>query len=151
MFFETIIEEKTVDEIMSVIQHNRNFLEDKSNLTYTVNGFQSQNIVDLFTDSLKKSMLSNNCFYKDIFYIHYIEYKNGGYQKEHNHIITETYSFILYLNNAVGDTVFSKNNIRINPIKGKLIIFDSELDHYGEESTNKKILVGAIKSKEKYG
>ena len=82
----------------------------------------------------------------EIFWLHYIKYNKGGYQKQHNHP-DEKYSFILYLNNADGDTVFKEPmNIKITPEKGKVIIFDAKILHYAEPSfKEKKVLVGAIK------
>lgn len=145
LFFKTKIDNDVVKEITNIININKNKFLDVSNNTCTENGFQSNNIVNFFNENLKKKMMNNQCLYQDIFHIHYIEYKNSGFQKEHNHANTEEYSFILYLNDSVGDTVFS--NTRVSPKKGLLIIFDSTLFHKGEKSINKKILVGAIKKK----
>ena len=141
MFFKTKIPHKVVDLILDTININKQEITpDLENCT--VKGFQTSNINHLFNNDLKKQILDNNCLYQDIFHIHYIEYSEGGFQLIHNHEQTEVYSFILYLNDAVGDTVFE--HTRVSPEKGVLLIFDSRLKHSGEKSLNKKILVGAI-------
>ena len=144
MFFYKL-ENKTMSDIYEVIDKNKHRFNDQSHTTTTENGFQSNNIEHLFNMDLKKKMLSNNDLYKYIFHIHYIEYFNGGFQKEHDHKETEEWSFILYLNDAIGDTVF-ENNI-ISPEKGLLVLFDAKLKHSSKKSFNKKVLVGSIKSK----
>ena len=40
-----------------------------------------------------------------------------------------------------------ENKKRVKPKKGKLVIFDSTLKHWGEKSVGKKVLVGAINKK----
>ena len=145
LFFKTKIDSSVVDEINNVINKNKDKFLDVSNDTCTEKALQSQNIINFFDENLKIKMMNNQCLYQDIFHIHYIEYENSGFQREHNHAKYEEYSFILYLNDSIGDTVFP--HARISPEKGLLIIFDSKLDHRGDKSLNKKILVGAIKKK----
>ena len=147
LFYTTKIKNKTVDKIVNLIEKKKINFIDESPATATVKGFQSKNIENIFDDTLKKQMLDNQCLYQDIFHIHYIEYFNQGYQEEHNHFNTEEYSFILYLNDSTGDTVFPHKTIQ--PKKGLLVIFDSRFMHKGKKSLNKKILVGAIKAKNK--
>jgi hypothetical protein len=80
-----------------------------------------------------------------LFHIHLIEYFTNGHQSGHNHETTEDYSFILYLNDSDGNTVFEELG-EIKPKKGRLIFFKSDLWHYGRPSTmNKKVAVGALK------
>ena len=95
--------------------------------TCTILGFQSENI-------LKYSK-----------YLHLIDYEKNGYQLEHDHKKTEDYSCILYLNNCnTGHTVF-ESSLKIKPEKNKLIVFKSDLKHYGETClSNKKVAVGAM-------
>tara|TARA_R100001510_G_C7646824_1_gene204137 strand:+ start:1496 stop:1939 length:444 start_codon:yes stop_codon:yes gene_type:complete len=145
LFHKTTIRSEIVDEIIETVHKHKSNFVDVSHSTATEKGFQSPNILTIFDINLIKEMLDNQCLYQDIFHIHYIEYSNGGFQKPHNHFKSEEYSFILYLNDAVGDTIFSHTTI--TPKKGLLIIFDSSLEHSGKESINKKILVGAIKNK----
>lgn len=116
-------------------------------LTATINGFQTINVVNFFTEEIKLKILNNYDLSKIIKHIHFIEYFNGGFQKEHNHERTEKDSFILYLNDSDGDTVFKLKNeeVRVNPEKGKIIFFDAKIFHYATQSFwNKKIMVGAI-------
>tara|TARA_A100001391_G_scaffold106581_1_gene71488 strand:+ start:204 stop:647 length:444 start_codon:yes stop_codon:yes gene_type:complete len=145
LFYKTTIKSEIVDKIVETVNKYKFNFEDVSHDTNTEKGFQSPNILNIFDNNLIKEMLDNQCLYQDIFHVHYIEYFDGGFQAIHNHFKSEEYSFILYLNDAVGDTVFS--HTAITPKKGLLVIFDSRLDHSGKESINKKILVGAIKKK----
>jgi len=147
MFYITKIDNNIVDKIVKVIDKYKWDFVDVSSETSTEQGFQSSNIINIFDDNLKKEMLDHQCLYQDIFHIHYLEYFNGGYQLNHNHLESEEYSFILYLNDAIGDTIFTHK--RIKPQKGLLVIFDSSLNHSGDKSINKKILVGAIKQKKR--
>ena len=145
MFKIIKIPKTIINKIFSVVEKNK--LKEKCiDTTFTVNGYQSDNIVKLFNKNLLKKILPIQEFYKKIFHIHYIEYFLNGYQEEHNHINSEKYSFILYLNNSNGDTIFNHPiNKRICPELGKLIFFDSSIGHKGEMSTqSKKILVGAV-------
>ena len=146
LFHIAKIKDEIVDQVIAIVDKNKEQFSDVSSGTTTENGFQSSNIVNIFDNNLKKEMLDNQCLYQDVYHIHYIEYFNQGFQRKHNHFTSEQYSFILYLNDSVGDTIFSDK--KISPKKGLLIIFDSSLDHAAEKSINKKILVGAIKQKD---
>ena len=145
MFRISYIDKTIIDEIIYILENN-NIVSVKEE-TCTVKGFQTNNIINLFfkTDLLKK-ILPEEDFYKKIFHLHYINYNLNGYQKEHNHIRTEKYSFILYLNNADGNTIFEEPIKKsISPELGKLIFFSSNIWHRSEISTNgKKVLVGAV-------
>lgn len=84
------------------------------------------------------------------FYLHMIDYENGGKMKIHNHIHNEDYSFILYLNSCNdGATVFYINGTQYKcaPEKNKLVLFSSNTFHSAEYSCSKKILVGGLKLK----
>jgi len=146
IFHEEIISLKVIDEIINIIETNKKHFIDVSSETCTNNGFQSQNIVNIFNLELLKKIISFNNFFEKTFHIHYIKYKNNGSQRRHNHASTEKYSFILYLNNSDGGTIFFKPiNKTIYPKKGKLIVFDSSIDHEGSSSfKEKQILVGAV-------
>tara|TARA_Y100001951_G_C11092813_1_gene157677 strand:- start:92 stop:541 length:450 start_codon:yes stop_codon:yes gene_type:complete len=145
MFKVIKISKDVIKKIYLIIKKN-NYKEYTSSTCPTRNGYQSENLIKLFNKNLLKKILPLDDFYKEIFHIHYIEYFLNGYQEEHHHKRTEKYSFILYLNNSDGDTVFKEPiNKRITPELGKLIFFNSEVLHRGERSsTNKKILVGAV-------
>ena len=114
--------------------------------TYTKNGFQTTNILDYKAPKeLSKLIMKEINKELNLFHIHLIEYFNQGEQLVHNHEATEDYSFILYLNDSDGNTVF-ENIGEITPKRGKLIFFKSNIKHFGKPSfRNKKIAVGALK------
>ena len=142
MFIEKQLSDKTINDINYLIENTKLKPTDSVHLTH--NGFQSNNIVNIFSNELLKQMLPDESNF--IFHIHYIHYKKGGHQTRHEHSQTEKISFILYLNDSDGDTVFEEPiNRSIKPEKGKLLLFDSNIWHYGKESfMDKKVLVGAI-------
>jgi len=114
--------------------------------TCTILGFQSENILKYskylhFKNTMEKILKKKY----NVFHIHLIDYEKNGYQLEHDHKKTEDYSFILYLNNCnTGHTVF-ESSLKIKPEKNKLIVFKSDLKHYGETClSNKKVAVGAM-------
>ena len=115
--------------------------------TYTVNGFQSVNILALdSTKELSSRLLKYIDKKLHLFHIHLIDYDKDGQQDTHDHKETEDYSFILYLNDSNGNTVF-ENVCEVSPKKGKLVLFKSDIKHYGKPTnTNKKVAVGALKS-----
>ena len=138
------IDKKIIDKIKKIINLHKGM--DCSSETCTEKGFQSENIVRLFSDSMLKKMIPINELHKKIFHIHYIKYEKGGYQREHLHK-PDDYSFILYLNNSDGDTVLKNPiNEKFSPEKGKMVVFNGKILHYAEPSfKGKEILVGAIK------
>jgi hypothetical protein len=138
------VDKKIVDQITKIVNCYKG--KDYSDETFTEKGFQTKNIIKLFPKNIFKKIIPINELYKKVFWIHYIKYQKGGYQKEHLHE-PDDYSFILYLNNSDGDTVLKNPvNKRFSPKKGKIIIFNGKILHYGEPSfKGKKILVGAMK------
>ena len=147
MFIEKKISSKTIKEIKDVLHEliTNNDFKDASKKTATRHGFQTPNIVNLFSKKLLKKILPIENYYTDINYIHYIYYFPGGWQDEHLHK-DEQYSFILYLNDSDGPTFFKEPiNKKITPQKGKLIFFGAQILHGCEKSfKNKQILVGAV-------
>jgi len=144
MFRVSHINKTIIDEIIYILENNN--IDSVNEETCTVKGFQTNNIINLFKTDLLKKILPEEDLYKKIFHLHYINYNLNGYQKEHNHIRTEKYSFILYLNDADGNTIFEEPIKKsISPELGKLIFFSSDIWHRSEISTNgKKVLVGAV-------
>ena len=114
--------------------------------TFTKNGFQTDNILNYEAPKeLSKLIMKEINKNLNLFHIHLIEYYNQGEQLPHDHKNTEDYSFILYLNNSDGNTVFNDIS-EISPKKGKLVFFKSDILHYGRPSFyQKKIAVGALK------
>ena len=114
--------------------------------TCTKNGFQTPNIL-LYERPKKLSELLMREIGKNLnlFHMHMIDYDKNGEQLPHDHKKSEDYSFILYLNDSDGNTVF-ENIGEIKPKKGKLVFFESHLLHYARPSVrNKKVAVGALK------
>lgn len=146
MVKECMIPDQIVDKILQMLKALEvNNLGTKEE-TCTKNGFQSPNILEFVGGSKIKSdiekILDND---ENIFHMHLIHYHGGGFQEPHNHARTEDSSFILYLNDSDGNTVF-ENLGEIQPKKGKLVYFSSDLVHYGKPSfQDKKICVGALK------
>jgi len=138
------VDNKTLNEITKIIKSYKG--TDTSSKTFTEKGFQTENIVKLFSKDILKKIVTINDLYKKIFWVHFIKYKKGGYQTEHLHPL-DSYSFILYLNDSDGDTVLKDPvNKNFSPKKGKIIIFSGNILHYAKPSfKGKKILVGAIK------
>ena len=136
-----IVKENVTDYFLDILNNKRNMNRAKG--TCTVNGWQTENIIELVDRNILKDL---GGFYPNIFHLHLIEYYQGGYQLYHNHIKTEEESFILYLNDCPdGDTIFEEF-IKISPRKNILVHFLSNLNHRGDLSwEGKKILVGAIK------
>ena len=144
-------EYKISDELVNDFLTTLDILKDNNYRTdaktWTINGFQTDNILNLkTTHELAKNLLKEIKKDLDLFWIHLIEYNQAGAQTAHDHSMTEDYSFILYLNDSDGNTVF-ENVCEVSPKKGKLVLFKSDIKHYGKPTTtNKKVAVGALKS-----
>ena len=150
MIYNYNISNNTVEKILDLLSR-QNFINEAHN-TCTKKGYQTGNIIDIFSKDLLKEMLPHDNFYDRCFHMHYIEYLNGGYQKKHNHEKTEKYSSILYLNDSDGLTYFEEpinelwfEKVKITPKKGKTLVFKSDVNHGAEASfKNKRVLVGAM-------
>jgi hypothetical protein len=83
--------------------------------------------------------------------LHLIDYQKRGYQKGHDHTIHDNeYSYVLYLTTCVkgGETVFKSNKSKkvVMPERGKLVLFDKFLYHYGRPTIDrKKAAVGGLR------
>lgn len=82
-------------------------------------------------------------------YMHMVDYTNGGIMSVHSHKHNEDYSFILYLNDCFdGHTVLHlKNQYRVTPKKGTVLLFSSLIPHSSEYSKSKQVFVGGLKTK----
>jgi len=82
-------------------------------------------------------------------YMHMVDYTNGGIMSVHSHKHNEDYSFILYLNDCSdGHTVLHlKNQYRVTPKKGTVLLFSSLIPHSSEYSKSKQVFVGGLKTK----
>jgi hypothetical protein len=140
------ISDNLVDMFVEKLQIFRDANLSCKDQTSTENGFQTDNILNYkHSRELADRLLTEINKNLDLFHIHLIEYFLNGHQSGHNHETTEDYSFILYLNDSDGNTVFKEYG-EIKPKKGKLVFFKSDVWHYGKPSTmNKKVAVGALK------
>jgi hypothetical protein len=147
MIFKTKVLNTTVDKLLKLLDQDLYPKDWSFKESCTNNGKQTENIISLIPKEILNEILFFNNFKEKLFHIHYIEYAQGGNQELHSHINTEKYSFILYLNDSDGDTVFLVDNKKLNitPKKGTLVLFSSDIPHYALKSIkNKKVLVGAI-------
>ena len=95
-------EYKISDELVNDFLTTLDILKDNNYRTdaktWTINGFQTDNILNLkTTHELAKNLLKEIKKDLDLFWIHLIEYNQAGAQTAHDHSKTEDYSFILYL------------------------------------------------------
>ena len=82
------------------------------------------------------------------FYVHMINYENGGKMDVHKHDHNEDYSFILYLNSCTdGETILytSEGEYKVTPEKNKVLLFSSKIPHSATYSKSKRVLVGGLK------
>ena len=115
---------------------------------FTKNGFQTRPCLWYFDTKILDEMVGKYADYRKIDHLHLIEYEKSGWQKEHTHEKTDWFSFVLYLNDSDGSTVFNidEKEFEVKPEKGKIIYFSGKIKHKGLETTmNKKVLVGSLK------
>ena len=140
-----------IDELLDLLEYwkaRTPILEIRNAKNKTQNGYQTGNVLypTLHSKLVKELQLEEYNFD----HMHLIEYFQGGYQDRHNHEEYEDKSFILYLNDSDGDTVFYRDNevISTKPKRGKLVVFDANIQHQGLESKlNKKVAVGGLQCK----
>jgi hypothetical protein len=145
MYVTYYLNDEFVNDIIKMIRKYTGKYYRKN--THTKKGLQTYNIRNLFENDMLKKIIPINNLHKKIYNMWYVKYHKGGYQTEHWHP-TEEQSFILYLNNADGDTFFKDPiNIKVTPKKGKIILFDSRIKHSANPSfKGKKVLVGGMHS-----
>jgi len=82
------------------------------------------------------------------FYVHMINYENGGRMHVHKHDHNEDYSFILYLNSCNdGETILhtTEGEYKVTPERNKVLLFPSNIPHSAAYSKSKRVLVGGLK------
>lgn len=142
-----------IEELLNLLEYWKErtpIIDMNISLTTTYNGYQTGNVL---YPTLKNNLLRilNHYFNLskiDFFHMHLIEYMKEGYQDKHDHNKHEDISFILYLNDSDGDTIFHVDGkeIKEKPEKGKIILFDANIKHQALVSNlNKKVAVGGIK------
>lgn len=86
----------------------------------------------------------------EYFYVHMINYENGGKMDVHKHDHNEDYSFIFYLNSCDdGETILHTNEgqYKITPEKNKILLFPSSIPHSAAYSKSKRVFVGGLRIK----
>lgn len=143
------------DKWLIYFKYKSDLVQDVTNNCLSKNCFATKNLLQFvgdteFLDGIKdlkticQKIVNKKLKY---FYLHMIDYENGGEMISHKHDHNEDFSFILYLNTCDdGDTVLHLNNqIKIKPHKNKLLIFSSDIVHSAIFSNKKRILVGGLK------
>ncbi len=143
--------------LLDFIQNYPQVYRDVTNHCLSPNCFASNNLLNLITDNQfvnKINFILGECEKHipdkvDYFYIHMVDYKNGGDMLIHKHDHNEDYSFILYLNDCDDGytTLYTDRPIRVKPETGKILIFSSDVYHSATSSNSKKVLVGGLKIK----
>ena len=149
MFVIDQIDDDIVDYSLGLLEEAKSLDGVKVDVdsTYTFNGIQTTNIEMCYSDAQKLRILKDRFPYQSLHHMHLIEYFEGGYQERHDHKKYEDYTFIIYLNDADGDTLFYFNDetIRVTPKRGQILLFSADILHEGLPSyQSKKVLVGAI-------
>lgn len=131
--------------------------KELSNTCLASNCFATKNILNFIDDTEfnnKINYIKDLCEQKiseqlDYFYLHMIDYKNGGKMDIHKHSHNEQYSFVYYLNTCDdGETILHLNkDINIKPVKNNILFFSSDIYHSANFSNSKRILVGGFNSK----
>ena len=140
------------------LQEPTGFSNDKKN-----SGYQSSNLL-LWEDKefqffIREKLYDFICKNLGIpgiryYWVHILEYENGGSMDIHDHKHNEDFVFFIYLSSCqTGDTIFYLNDesmkrtsVRIKPEKGMGACFSSLLPHKGEYTEeNKKIFVVGLR------
>jgi len=150
---EYTIPQEIINEALLTLDSFKEFnIKRPDGINCTVNGFHTGNILRFkTTHELAEKLYSHIPFPKkyNIHHLHLIHFEKDGFEQGHDHAHNEDYSFILYLQDSDGPTVFQltpENIVKIQPKCGKLVFFKSNIWHWGEKSSgNKKILVGGMR------
>ena len=129
--------------------------KDYKNSSLSESCFATLNLLDLhhsdkfynYIGKLKENVeLCAECKL-EYYYLHMVDYSNGGVMTPHKHDHNEDFSFILYLNDCNdGHTILKLSEpCRVKPDKGKVLLFSSDIIHQSEYSRSKRVLVGGLK------
>jgi hypothetical protein len=150
---ENIVEYMT--SLLKIFLAKPELVKDIKQSSLSANCFSTLNLLKIlhnnnfynYIDELKTIIELHVDKELDFFYVHMVDYANGGIMNKHSHDHNEDYSFILYLNTCDdGYTVLSlKNCLKIKPEQGKMLVFSSNIPHSSEYSNSKKVLVGGLK------
>ena len=134
-------------------------LEDEKQSSLSQNCFATLNLLEYphskifynYIGELKQKIEETLGIDLEYFYMHMVDYTNGGFMRKHNHDHNEDYSFILYLNTCDdGATVLHlEEPYIVQPKLGNLLLFSSSISHSSHYSKSKQVLVGGLKVKQK--
>lgn len=138
-----------------VSNHSESFKDTKQSFL-SGNCFYTLNLLDyieseIFYNYIDKLRLLCEDFLNrrlKYFYVHMINYENGGRMNVHKHDHNEDYSFILYLNSCNdGETILhtTEGIYKVTPEKNKVLLFPSTIPHSAAYSKSKRVLVGGLK------
>jgi hypothetical protein len=161
MFKEFFVEDEVSDYFNLLLNFVSNYPEtfkDKKQSSLSGNCFYTLNLLDNINSKIfynyidKVKLLCEDILNLKLkyFYIHMIDYQNGGKMNVHKHNHNEDYSFILYLNSCNdGETMIyiDDNQYKIIPEKNKVLLFSSHIPHSAEYSESKRVLVGGLRTK----
>jgi|694.fasta_scaffold02774_16 hypothetical protein len=143
------------DKWLPFFKYKSDLVQDNTNNCLSKNCFATKNLLKFvgdneFLDIIEElKSICEKCVNKELeyFYLHMIDYENGGEMSSHKHDHNEDYSFILYLNSCEdGDTLLHLDpEIKIKPVKDKMVLFSSDIVHSAIFSNKKRILVGGLK------
>lgn len=157
--FEFLVEDEVSNYfnlLLDFVSTYPDVFKDKKNSSLSGRCFYTLNLLDYldtqifynYSDKLRllcKNILNLKLKY---FYIHMIDYKNGGKMNVHTHNHNEDYSFILYLNSCNdGETILhtTEGEYKVTPERNKLLLFPSNTPHSAAYSKSKRVLVGGLK------
>jgi hypothetical protein len=148
--FITSVDTSITGDLINILYKLKQQKQGITEETCTINGFQTNSLhnekyMQPYLDYIISLLPSNKLKHR---WFHMIDYNKTGYQKEHNHIKTELYSYIIYLEDSNSGITFlnlDNNKIFIKPIKNMIIFFPAYIMHGGYEVIdNKKVAVGAL-------
>lgn len=142
--------------LLDFVSNYSEVFKDKKQSSLSGDCFYTLNLLDYieseifynYIDKLRllcEDFLSRKLKY---FYVHMINYENGGKMNVHKHDHNEDYSFILYLNSCNdGETILYTTNgqYKVTPEKNKVLLFPSSIPHSAEYSKSKRVFVGGLK------
>lgn len=156
---EFIVEDEVsnyFDLLLNFVSNYPEVFKDKKNSSLSGRCFYTLNLLDYLDTQIfynyidKLRLLCENILNLKLkyFYVHMIDYENGGKMNVHTHNHNEDYSFILYLNSCNdGETILytTKGEYKVTPKRNKVLLFSSNIPHSAAYSSSKRVLVGGLK------
>ena len=145
------------DLLLNFVSKYPEVFKDRKQSSLSGNCFYTLNLLDYMDSKIfynyidKVKLLCEDILNLKLkyFYIHMIDYQNGGKMNIHTHNHNEDYSFILYLNSCNdGETILhiDNNQHEVIPEKNKVLLFSSHIPHSSAYSEFKRVLVGGLRT-----